>query len=84
MFESPDAATAWFMTQFQRTPRSPQSNPPQDHAFTHFDLTLERLLVHLDEDALLAPAGHRWYHPDDPARIGLAKPVLDFLRRPPR
>lgn len=50
--------------------------PPVDHAFTHFDLRIQPLL-------LAAPrewSGEGlWYNPRDPARIGLPAPVASLL-----
>jgi A/G-specific adenine glycosylase len=52
-----------------------------DHAFTHFDLQLRPCLLKLARP-LLAVADtdrYRWYDPQQPQRIGLAKPVLSIL-----
>ncbi len=56
--------------------------PPYSHSFTHFDLTLEPLLV---RDARERPAvaeadKYCWYDVKQPAKIGLAKPAVDLIR----
>jgi A/G-specific adenine glycosylase len=59
-----------------------QPLPVIDHAFTHFDLRLQpTLLTAATRLATVADtAGLCWYDPKSPARIGLAKPVLDILK----
>jgi A/G-specific adenine glycosylase len=55
--------------------------PPYMHAFTHFDLTLHPLLARVVATSGVAEAdGRRWYDPEQPPRIGLAKPALDLIR----
>lgn len=55
---------------------------PYAHAFTHFDLTLHPLLVrHARGPSAVADARHLWYDVRDPAKIGLAKPVLDLMQQ---
>lgn len=59
----------------------PKRLPPYSHAFTHFDLTLHPLFA--VSDALPAAVGEKaglWYDASEPAKIGLAKPVLDLLK----
>lgn len=55
--------------------------PPYAHAFTHFDLSLRPLLVRVDaRDRGVADLDrYRWYDACRPARIGLAKPVIDLI-----
>jgi A/G-specific adenine glycosylase len=59
----------------------PKQLPAYAHAFTHFDLTLHPLVV---TDAMtgvgVAEKAGLWYDPSQPAKIGLAKPVLDLLQ----
>jgi A/G-specific adenine glycosylase len=56
-----------------------------EHAFTHFDLTLRPLLVRRFEwqraTQVADSERYCWYDADRPARIGLAKPVLDIVRQ---
>lgn len=56
--------------------------PTIEHAFTHFDLRLQpTLLTAATRVATVADRpGYCWYDPQRPARIGLAKPVLDILK----
>lgn len=59
--------------------------PTIEHAFTHFDLRLRpTLLTAAARVATVADKpGYCWYDPRQPARIGLAKPVLDILKALP-
>jgi len=52
------------------------------HTFTHFDLTLHPLwsTAAIIRSAVAEEVGYCWYDPHQPARIGLAKPVLDILK----
>ncbi len=59
----------------------PRSMPAYSHAFTHFDLTLHPVLVTPVEPVLtVGEARGLWYDPAAPAKIGLAKPVLDLMQ----
>jgi A/G-specific adenine glycosylase len=52
------------------------------HAFTHFDLTIEPLLVDLEEgawDRVAEGAEGLWYNPRAPQRLGLPAPVASLL-----
>jgi A/G-specific adenine glycosylase len=54
--------------------------PLYHHAFTHFDLALQPILVRaIPANRLADGEAYCWYHADQPARIGLAKPVVDIL-----
>jgi A/G-specific adenine glycosylase len=54
--------------------------PVYHHAFTHFDLELQPLLLRNAEFKQIADADkYCWYDPANPARIGLAKPVTDII-----
>jgi A/G-specific adenine glycosylase len=56
--------------------------PEYRHSFTHFDLTLQPLLVRGEAPAQVADTDrYCWYDAKRPARIGLAKPVLDIVGR---
>jgi A/G-specific adenine glycosylase len=53
-----------------------------EHAFTHFDLTIEPLLVDLEEGApnrIAEGAEGLWYNPRAPQRLGLPAPVASLL-----
>jgi A/G-specific adenine glycosylase len=62
-----------------------QTLPTIDHAFTHFDLRLQPTLLTaaMPLATVADSASLRWYDPKSPARIGLAKPVLDILKALP-
>ncbi len=57
--------------------------PVIHHAFTHFDLQLHPYWSANAAmcNAVADDAGYCWYDPQQPARIGLAKPVLDILQQ---
>jgi A/G-specific adenine glycosylase len=79
-FDDEAAARRWWDD--LSTPAEIRTQPPYSHAFTHFDLTLHPLLVRTRHvPARVADVDrHRWYDPKEPARVGLAKPVVDLLR----
>ena len=56
--------------------------PVYHHAFTHFDLTLHPLLTLNASPQVIADTDrYCWYDSRQPARIGLAKPVVDIIRQ---
>jgi A/G-specific adenine glycosylase len=57
------------------------SLPIYHHAFTHFDLALQPLVLgNAALDHVADTDKYCWYDPTNPARIGLAKPVTDIIR----
>lgn len=79
-FETEQAREEWLHLRFARAEHI-DDLPLIEHAFTHFDLQLNaRCVVAARSDAVAEGAGYCWYALDQPARIGLAKPVLDILR----
>jgi A/G-specific adenine glycosylase len=76
-FDSEDEAVDWLRVSGGE-PGSIHRLAPYSHAFTHFDLTLQPLVVELDTSTD-APEGHLWFDPGDPARIGVTKPVTALL-----
>jgi A/G-specific adenine glycosylase len=59
-----------------------QSLPVYRHAFTHFDLALQPLLVRDSQRMQIADDDrYCWYDPLRPQRIGLAKPAADLIRQ---
>lgn len=81
-FEEHDAALAWMEQHAGDGPLTTQALPPYSHSFTHFDLTLQPILV---RDARERPAvadadRYCWYDARQPAKIGLAKPAVDLIR----
>ena len=56
--------------------------PPYRHAFTHFDLELQPLVLREFKSQGIADSDcYCWYDPASPPRIGLAKPVLDIIEQ---
>jgi adenine-specific DNA glycosylase len=53
------------------------------HAFSHFDLHLQPLVLRVDAAVrgVQDDDRHLWYDPQRPAKIGLTKPVVDLLQR---
>jgi A/G-specific adenine glycosylase len=96
-FDDHQSASAWIEKCRGRTEADatalarhtgPESRPaasrqlaPYHHAFTHFDLTLHPLLIHVaaNPDFVAETDRHAWYDPQQPARIGLAKPAVDLI-----
>ena len=65
-------------------PHAPQHDPLPlyRHAFTHFDLRLQPLLVKDVQASQVADDDrYCWYDPLQPLRIGLAKPATDIIRQ---
>lgn len=62
--------------------RHTQRLPVYEHAFTHFDLTLQPLLTRSAASLQVADTDrYCWYDPVNPHRIGLAKPAADLIRQ---
>lgn len=79
-FESEAARDEWLQRQFVSA-HDVCDLPLIEHAFTHFDLQLSaRRVTAAPAHGVAESAGYCWYDPRQPARIGLAKPVLDILR----
>ena len=56
--------------------------PSYQHAFSHFDLELQPLLLLTKQDSRVADSDNLcWYDPINPQRIGLATPVRDIIRQ---
>lgn len=81
-FDTETALRDWIARHVQGAP-APLMLPLIEHAFTHFDLRLRPALL---RQAAFTPAVTEsaaqgcWYDPQQPARIGLAKPVFDILK----
>jgi A/G-specific adenine glycosylase len=84
-FENKDELYAWVEHKLSRRGAEQtvkRSLGPYRHAFTHFDLELQ---PHVMEDrfelASVADADrYCWFDPNDPARVGMAKPTVDLLK----
>lgn len=73
----------WTLPQFDEPQSIPgaASLPPYFHSFTHFDLTLQPLLVRATSIPDVDDTErYCWYDPRHPARIGLTKPTVDLIR----
>ncbi len=79
-FDTRDDALAWGLTRFPNTSPRIDTLCAYRHAFTHFDLTLHPLVLHVQESRV-AEAAQVWYDARSPARIGLAKPAVDLIRQ---
>jgi A/G-specific adenine glycosylase len=78
-FEDRDAAAHWIDGAGHATAERRQL-PDYRHTFTHFDLTLQPLLIRVPASVSVAEEGARlWYDPRQPARVGLAKPAVDLI-----
>jgi A/G-specific adenine glycosylase len=62
---------------------TPREEPPLAHAFSHFDCEFRPLAVRCRGVAARARDADRWrwYDPDEPARVGLPKPVVALIDR---
>jgi A/G-specific adenine glycosylase len=81
-FDQREAAIDWMEQHTAAAALATQSLPPYSHSFSHFDLTLQPILV---RDAREVPAvadaqRYCWYDARQPAKIGLAKPAVDLIR----
>lgn len=59
----------------------PQWLEPLRHAFSHFHLDIQPLLVRVTAGDGVAEAGQVWYNLRQPGRLGLAAPVKKLLQR---
>lgn len=81
-FDTADEVEHWLQNTLGVSTSSPHFGEPISHAFTHFDLDLHPWVMALDQLGSLADNGqYCWYDPAQPARIGLAKPVTEWLQR---
>jgi A/G-specific adenine glycosylase len=82
-----DDAQAWCRRRLGVAAAHEQALAPIEHAFTHFDLSLEPLLLRLDTDcaAVMDAENLLWYRPAAPSSVGIAAPInalLESLERP--
>jgi A/G-specific adenine glycosylase len=81
-FKTPAEAQAWCRTKFGKPVGAPRQAPPLHHAFTHFDLRIEPLLIQCAVKGQKTAAevdGWLWYDPARPAKLGLAAPVKELI-----
>lgn len=81
-FDARDAALAWIEQHAIDASLGTQALPPYSHSFTHFDLTLQPILVRNAREVPAVGEAQRycWYNVRQPAKIGLAKPAVDLIR----
>jgi A/G-specific adenine glycosylase len=78
------AEAAHFIEAQLPAPAVPEQLPPIEHAFTHFDLTIDPLLVRCGAPAQIRSEA-LWYNVDEPSRVGLPAPIralLEAVSRP--
>jgi A/G-specific adenine glycosylase len=80
MFGTRHEAFSWLRARLGLSPERPEKMPPNEHTFTHFDLTLHPLGVSIRPSRPTVLSEElRWYDPLRPEQIGLARPVVQFL-----
>jgi A/G-specific adenine glycosylase len=81
-FDARDEAIVWMEQHSMDASLTTQTLPPYSHSFTHFDLTLQPLLVRNAREILDVADAQQycWYDVRQPAKIGLAKPAVDLIR----
>jgi A/G-specific adenine glycosylase len=80
MFESETDLRA-FSAHFSASTCELRALPPQQHAFTHFGLTLHPVVVRIEGEqaGLEDNPACLWYDPASPAEVGLSKAVTNLL-----
>jgi A/G-specific adenine glycosylase len=79
MFEKEADASHWLVTNLTGSPAESRYLPPQKHVFTHFDLMLTLVAVHVDSAAQCSGPNYAWYDIQKPGLLGLSKAVTDVL-----
>jgi A/G-specific adenine glycosylase len=81
-FDAREDAIAWMERHTGEASLASRALPPYSHSFTHFDLTLQPLLVRdaREQPAIADAERYYWYDVKQPAKIGLAKPAVDLIR----
>ncbi|MBL8199852.1 MAG: A/G-specific adenine glycosylase [Chromatiales bacterium] len=76
-----DGAAGWCATALGAAPVSQRVRPVLQHAFSHFDLDMTPVELHVPAPPGRAMEGDRWlwYKTDAPARVGLAAPIAKLL-----
>lgn len=76
-----EGVAGWFATAFGVTPASQHVRPVLQHGFSHFDLDMTPVELHLNSAPVQVMEGDRWlwYKTDAPAQIGLPAPIAKLL-----
>lgn len=79
-FDDESAALAWCRREVGEPVIAEPRLVPIEHAFTHFDLTLNPLRVRCMARGVIADGADRvWYPLDAPLRVGLPQPIRELL-----
>ena len=76
-----DALPAWCARTLSAEPAHVESRDTHRHSFTHYDLDIHPIAVHVDAVAEAPAGGGIWYDPGAPAPVGIAAPVAELIRR---
>jgi len=81
-FDTVQDAERWVVKQLGVN-RKPAKSEPLRHAFTHFDLEIQPLVVVCGKRTAMLEDSDRflWYDPKQPASIGLPKPIATLIAR---
>jgi A/G-specific adenine glycosylase len=77
-----EQAEQFCMSRLGMQPTGSETLAPVSHGFTHFDLTITPVLLHIDGRSRIAREASEqtlWYNLRKPARVGLAAPVARLL-----
>jgi A/G-specific adenine glycosylase len=75
-FDSENDALVWCRRELDAVDASAHALPSIDHAFTHFDLTLNPVRIHCQRAPDVGEGEDRlWYRLHAPPRIGLPQPI---------
>ena len=78
----PRLASGNWATDLLDQANDPQSLPPLHHAFTHFDLELQPLRLHVDTaPAIAEPDRQRWVTLSALPDLGLPAPIRKLIER---
>lgn len=76
-----EGVAGWCAAAFGVAPASQRVRPLLQHGFSHFDLDMTPVELHLDSAPAQAMESDRWlwYKTDEPAQVGLAAPIARLL-----
>ena len=81
-FDSAASLDGWLIGKALPVAELPEPLAVLRHAFTHFDLDIRPVRVRLSSvPSRVAESEGLWYNTRNPARVGLAAPVTELLRR---